>query len=82
MSNRIITPWQQLQMLLAQPSITTNGFHCAQCQGLLPLFVTDEMMGKPVDTLYPLVARHLDDCRACLSEYEALSKLMDLALYG
>ena len=82
MRNHTLAPWQQLQTFLSQPSITTTGFHCGQCQEALPLFITDEMVGKPVDTLYPAVARHLDECRTCLAEYEALSKLMELALYG
>lgn len=82
MSNRVIAPWRQLQILLSVSSYTQKGFRCGQCQDALPLFITDEMTGKPVDTLYPAVARHLDECRTCLAEYEALSKLMVLALHG
>ncbi len=80
MSEHAIAPWRQLQTFLSPPVISPKGFHCGLCQEALPLFITDEMVGQPVDTLYPLVARHLDECRTCLAEYEALSELMDLGM--
>ena len=83
MSKSVIAPWQQLQTLLLDPlPLARKRFLCEQCQEALPLFITDELARQPIDTLYPDVARHLDECPRCLAEYEALSQLTELALYG
>lgn len=83
MTKSVIAPWQQLQTFLLDPlPLARKRFLCEQCQEALPLFITDELARQPVDTRYPDVAWHLDECPQCLAEYEALSQLIELALYG
>ncbi|HSH04921.1 MAG TPA: hypothetical protein VLL52_20575 [Anaerolineae bacterium] len=36
----------------------------------LDLFVTDEILNKPVDILYPFIALHIENCSICCHEYE------------
>ena len=55
---------------------------CAQCRTELPVFVSDELAGRPVDAQHSDMAHHLDVCSACLGEYEALAKLMVNALHN
>lgn len=74
---------QELRELLLTP-ITWADItpFCPTCQAQLPLFVTDEMGDRPVDALYPEIARHLEICQDCLAEYEALSEMMWRAFGG
>jgi len=53
---------------------------CPRCQDMLALFVTDELAGEIVDSLYPDVAFHLERCPVCLQEYEILAHLLYTAL--
>ncbi|MCA9934975.1 MAG: hypothetical protein H6662_06205 [Ardenticatenaceae bacterium] len=69
---------QQLHEPAKRPLST---LFCPTCQANLPLFVSDELAGLDVDTLYPEIAYHLDLCLACQIEYEALSILTENALY-
>jgi len=55
---------------------------CDHCQTKLPLFITDELAGCPVDELYPEITFHLDLCPACLQEYIELAELTTAAMYG
>lgn len=54
---------------------------CRHCQDELPLFISDELAGQPVDEVYPAVAYHLDICPPCLHEYVELARLTVAALY-
>lgn len=54
---------------------------CPTCQAALPLFVSDELAGLAVDTLYPQIAYHLDFCTNCQIEYETLAVLTSHSLY-
>jgi hypothetical protein len=76
-------PWRQLMAQLRLPYPPPQAVAlCAQQAARLPLFITDELAGQPVDLLYPETAQHLDICPDCLAEYESLSKLTLVALYG
>ncbi len=55
---------------------------CPQCQDMMPLFVSDELADKTVDSLYPDIAYHLDLCLNCQIEYGALSVMTSNALYS
>lgn len=69
--------WQQLLLQLEDPQpLFVVGQDCDACRDELPLFVTDELMGKSVDTLYSKTAQHLDQCPVCLVEYELLATLL------
>ncbi len=85
-----LSPRKQLVWQLSgQPGGATEVFphletgpYCTVCQEALPLFVTDELAGEPVDHLYPALAYHLDICPRCLHEYESLAELTAAALLG
>lgn len=70
---------QQLHELRKQPFPLS---FCASCQVDLPLFVSDELAGMAVDTLYREIAYHLDLCLVCQMEYESLATLTTNSLYG
>jgi len=55
---------------------------CRHCQDELPLFISDELAGQPVDEVYPALAYHLDICSPCLHEYVELTRLTAAALFG
>ncbi len=67
---------------LASLACLETGPFCPICQDALPLFVTDELAGQPVDRLYPDIACHLDICTACLHEYQTLAEWTIAALFG
>jgi hypothetical protein len=69
--------WQRLQVSVPDSPSGPGQRFCRQCRTALPLFVSDELAGRPVDRLYPDVAYHLDACPQCLAEYEMLSLLME-----
>lgn len=76
-------PWRHLLLpLRLPPTGQLAAEDCQRCQESLPLFVSDEMAGLPVDDLYPETAVHLDFCPACFQEYEALAGLAYAALYN
>ena len=77
MADKIVSPWRQLLAQLEDPQpLFIVGRNCGACREELPLFVTDELIGEPVDTLYPKTAQHLDQCPVCLVEYELLAALL------
>jgi hypothetical protein len=47
-------------------------FSCEAVHELLDQFVELKRRGENVETLMPLVKHHLDICRECFEEYEAL----------
>ncbi|MBU1662373.1 MAG: hypothetical protein KKD28_12980 [Chloroflexi bacterium] len=68
------------QLREAQPARVPAAF-CRHCQDELPLFISDELAGQPVDEVYPEVAYHLDICSPCLHEYVELAQLTASALF-
>lgn len=69
------------RQLLAPPPALDAPHFCASCRDALPIFITDELAGEPVDSLYPETAYHLDLCPDCLQEYLTLSALTLAALF-
>lgn len=82
MPHNTLPPRKQLviTLTLAPSSLSADDYQ--HCQETLPLFVTDELAGLPVDELYPATAVHLDICPFCLLEYEELVRLATTAFYG
>lgn len=70
------------QRLATQLSTSYSEAACDHCLDELPLFVSDELAGRPVDDVYPAVADHLDVCADCLQEYVALSQLLRQVFAG
>jgi len=68
---------QFLQML---EMTDENELSCDDVHELLDQFVELQQRGEDVEELMPLVKRHLDMCRDCFEEYEAL--LAALAFEG
>ena len=60
---------QFLQML---EMTDENEISCDDVHELLDQFVELQQRGERVEELMPLVKRHLDMCRECFEEYEAL----------
>ena len=81
--NSVPSPLVWLSRQLAEPPQAPGALvSCQFCQEEIPLFVSNELAGQPVDELFPEIANHLDTCEQCLLEYEALSRLMIAALFG
>jgi hypothetical protein len=73
-------PWRPLAGLLRRAGGPELVAGCRRCRAALPLFVSDELAGRPVDSLDPDTAAHLDLCPECLEEYLALARLLAAAL--
>lgn len=53
---------------------------CDEVFAMLDLYVELEARGEDVAHLLPLVKRHLDKCRDCHEEYEALARVFEATL--
>lgn len=73
---------KRLTRLLRAPQVTIPADFCGYCQSELPIFVSDELAGQPVDQYSLDIANHLDVCPICLGEYVVLAELADNALLG
>ena len=71
----------QVMQLLQMLEVTREDeISCGDVHELLDQFVEMQLRGEDVSELMPLVKRHLDMCRECFEEYEAL--LAALAFEG
>jgi len=52
-------------------------FSCDDVHALLDEFVELKLRGENVEELMPLVKHHLDMCRDCFQEYEALMAALE-----
>ena len=52
---------------------------CDEVYELLDQYVEMEQRGEDVTSLLPLVERHLEKCRDCREEYEALKQVIETA---
>ncbi len=52
---------------------------CDEVFALLDQYVEMEQQGEDVSRLLPLVERHLERCRDCREEYEALKRVIQAA---
>ena len=73
---------KRLARLLREPQVTIPADFCGYCQSELPIFVSDELAGQPVDRYALSIADHLDVCPNCLREYVVLAELAGNALLG
>ena len=55
---------------------------CTECFDLVSRFVDLEISGQDANALMPLLKQHLEQCRACRDEYEALRDLRKLEEQG
>jgi predicted component of type VI protein secretion system len=53
---------------------------CDEVLVLLAEYTEREQRGEDVRQLMPLVAAHLERCRDCLEEYQALHRILDAPL--
>jgi hypothetical protein len=63
---------------LAEALVPDDRYSHAQAEQDLPLFVTDELLGRPVAGLYPTLHRHLLHCQQCAKLHVAM--LQDLTV--
>lgn len=49
---------------------------CDEVYAIIDHYVELESRGEDVARILPMVRRHLDNCRDCLEEYEALSRIL------
>ncbi len=52
---------------------------CDEVLELLDRYLEMEARGEGAAVLFPLVKRHLDKCRDCLEEYQALKRILKAA---
>ena len=50
---------------------------CGEAYDLLDQFVEASVRGEDVSEVMPMVMRHLDLCRDCFEEYEALLRVIE-----
>ena len=50
---------------------------CEEVYELLDQFVEAKVRGEDISEAMPLILRHLDLCRDCLEEYEALLRVIE-----
>jgi hypothetical protein len=59
-----------------------NEISCTECFDLVSRLVDLEISGQDAAASMPLLKQHLDQCRACREEYEALRDLRRLEEQG
>jgi len=76
--------WEDIEELLArlpeddperrllEALIPDEAFTHKEAQAILPNYVTDELLGRPVRDLYPRLHRHLLHCQQCTAMYAAM----------
>lgn len=52
---------------------------CGEVHALIDQYVELKLRGEDVEVLMPLVKHHLDMCRECFEEYEALLAALEFA---
>jgi hypothetical protein len=72
MNNRKLEIVQVRQFVLAVLDTRSDELDCSQCLDELDRFVEMELAGLDAAQLMPLLKHHLDHCRCCYEESEAL----------
>ena len=57
---------------LAESLVPDDSYSHQQAEQDLPLYVTDEMLGRPAARLYPALHRHLLNCQECAALHVAM----------
>jgi len=65
---------RQMLKRLVQSVVDTRDYEldCDQCFQELDRFAEAKLIGKPLDEALQLVQKHLEICKTCHQEYEAL----------
>jgi hypothetical protein len=65
-------PWARRFRQLAEAVAGTSDLSCQECEDTLDLYVDDELGGRDVRRLYPLVWHHLRTCIRCRQAHDLL----------
>lgn len=69
---------QTLKQLLSKIARTKpDEYDCQEVFELLDVYAEAAKRGEDASALLPLVKHHLDMCRECLEEYEALLQILE-----
>jgi len=66
-------PWARRFRQLAEAVAGSSDLSCEECEDILDLYVDDELGGRDVRRLYPLVWRHLRTCARCRQAHDFLA---------
>jgi hypothetical protein len=65
-------PWARRFRRLAEAVAGSPDLSCQECEDILDLYVDDELWGRDVRRLYPLVWHHLRTCGCCRQAHDLL----------
>ena len=69
----------QLKRLLLDVLVTRpDEIGCDDCLRVLDVYVEITLSGRSAAEAMPLVKQHLQQCRCCMEEYEALLVMVDV----
>ncbi len=66
-----------MQLLQSLAMTKDEEYSCDDAHALIDQYVEAKKRGEDVEKLMPLVKHHLDMCRDCFEEYEALMAALD-----
>jgi hypothetical protein len=66
-------PWARRFRRLAEAIARSPDLSCQECEDILDLYVDDELEGRDVRRLYPLVWHHLRTCARCWQAHDLLA---------
>jgi hypothetical protein len=66
-------------MVKAIMNTVDNEIGCADCFSVLDQFIDLKSQGKNASEIMPLVQDHLERCRDCHEEYDAILQALDAA---
>ncbi|MBM4464810.1 MAG: hypothetical protein FJ014_04460 [Chloroflexi bacterium] len=66
-------PWARRFRRLAEAVAGSPGLSCEECDDVLDLYVDDELGGRDVRRLHPLVWQHLRACTGCRQAHDLLA---------
>lgn len=69
-------PWARRFRRLAEAVAKAPGLSCEGCEDILDLYVDDELGGRDVRRLYPLVWHHLRTCAHCQQAHDLLADML------
>ena len=72
-------PGMTLQLLHMLDVTHDDELSCGEVHELIDQYVELKQRGENVDELMPLVKHHLDMCKECFDEYEALLAALEFA---
>jgi hypothetical protein len=70
--------FEQMMLRMAQMTDETE-LSCDEVLALLDQYAEASVRGEDMARLMPLVQRHLERCRDCMEEYQALMRILNAA---